>query len=58
MSNIDIDQVIGGFTARRAFAKNMAEGAGRRGDVFRYQDFIEAVMGGKEQPGQETPVDA
>lgn len=56
--DVEIDQVIQGFAGRRVFAKNRSEGAGRRGDVFRYQDFIDAVMGGKDQSGQGMAIDA
>ncbi|KAL9028906.1 MAG: hypothetical protein Q9196_002785 [Gyalolechia fulgens] len=51
MTEKEIDQVVGGFTGRRAFKKGM--GQGERGDVFRYPEFVGSVMGGGEVPQQQ-----
>lgn len=42
----EIDQVMSGFTGRRAFSKNKAAGLGKRGEVFKYQDFVSSIAGG------------
>ncbi len=42
----EIDKVMNGFTGRRAFSKSKAGGLGKRGEVFRYQDFVNSVVGG------------
>ncbi|KAI1115991.1 EF-hand [Nemania sp. NC0429] len=54
----EVDKIIAGFSGRRAFSKSsmgMGGGGGgggglgggpRRGEVFRYQEFVNAVMGG------------
>ncbi|ROT38559.1 EF-hand [Sodiomyces alkalinus F11] len=42
----EVDKVIEGFTGRRAFSRNMQQGGlGKRGEVFRYQDFVNSIMG-------------
>ncbi|PNH60074.1 hypothetical protein VD0002_g7508 [Verticillium dahliae] len=41
----EVDQVMQGFTGRRAFSRNMQGGLGKRGEVFRYQEFVNSVMG-------------
>ncbi|KAI9727593.1 MAG: hypothetical protein M1834_008032 [Cirrosporium novae-zelandiae] len=47
LTDREIHQVMNGFTGRRAFAK----GVGKRGDVFRYQDFVGSVTGGNSSLG-------
>lgn len=52
----EINEVLSGFTARRVFgAKNPRanglSGGVKRGEVFRYQEFIGSVMGGAESGG-------
>ncbi|KAL2753379.1 hypothetical protein ACRALDRAFT_1072117 [Sodiomyces alcalophilus JCM 7366] len=53
----EVDKVIEGFTGRRAFSRNMqAGGLGKRGEVFRYQDFVNSIMGANnnsESPSAE-----
>ncbi|KAK4242420.1 hypothetical protein C8A03DRAFT_40235 [Achaetomium macrosporum] len=44
LTSLDVDKVIAGFTGRRAFSKNTA--TGKRGEVFRYQDFVNTIVGG------------
>ncbi|KAK0113042.1 hypothetical protein ONS95_014750 [Cadophora gregata] len=41
----EIDRVMSGFTGRRAFGKH-ASGLGKRGEVFKYQEFVSSVAGG------------
>ncbi|KAI2612836.1 EF-hand [Hypoxylon fragiforme] len=42
----EVDKIMGGFSGRRAFSKSMAGGLGRRGEVFRYQEFVNSIVGG------------
>ncbi|KAI1492189.1 EF-hand [Biscogniauxia mediterranea] len=43
----EVDRIIGGFSGRRAFSKSMAGGLGKqRGEVFRYQEFVNSIVGG------------
>ncbi|KAI3336686.1 EF-hand [Xylariaceae sp. AK1471] len=47
----EVDKIIAGFSGRRAFSKSsMAAGGGlgapRRGEVFRYQEFVNSIVGG------------
>ena len=46
MTASDIDKVMDGFSGRRAFSKSKASSLGKRGEVFRYQDFVTSVSGG------------
>ncbi|CEJ81967.1 Putative EF-hand-like domain protein [[Torrubiella] hemipterigena] len=42
----EVDMVVQGFTGRRAFNRNMnAQLAAKRGDVFKYQDFVSSIAG-------------
>lgn len=42
----EVDKVVNGFTGRRAFNRNMnAQLAAKRGEVFKYQDFVNSIMG-------------
>ena len=42
----DVDKVMDGFTGRRAFNRNMnAQLGAKRGEVFKYQDFVNSIMG-------------
>lgn len=45
-----IDEVMSGFTGRRAFGGRGAKAAamGKRGEVFQYHDFVRSVVGGGE----------
>lgn len=54
----EIDLVMSGFTGRRAFSKHKTAGlAGKRGDVFKYQDFVNTISGGNgaSEKGPESP---
>ncbi|KAI1742226.1 EF-hand [Xylaria scruposa] len=45
----EVDKIIASFSGRRAFSKSsMGGGLGgaRRGEVFRYQEFVNSIMGG------------
>ncbi|KAK4171863.1 hypothetical protein QBC36DRAFT_339142 [Triangularia setosa] len=47
LTSLDVEKVINGFTSRRAFTKSKTGGGlGKRGEVFRYQDFVNSVVGG------------
>lgn len=53
----EIDEVLSGFTGRRVFGgkSSKAAGGGKRGEVFRYQEFVDSIMGGTENgPQAET----
>lgn len=52
LSAAEIDKVMNGFTGRRAFSKSKAGGLGKRGEVFKYQDFVSSVVGGNGAAGQ------
>lgn len=43
LTEAEVDMVVGGFTARRAFSRH--GGRGPRNEVFKYQDFVNSVMG-------------
>ncbi|KAL2074462.1 hypothetical protein VTL71DRAFT_8240 [Oculimacula yallundae] len=47
----EIDRVMSGFTGRRAFGKH-ASGLGKRGEVFKYQEFVASVAGGASNDGK------
>jgi len=53
----DVDKVISGFTGRRAFSKSSSKagslGQAKRGDVFRYQDFVNMLIG-KNAGGEQA----
>ncbi|KAL3455004.1 EF-hand [Aspergillus heterothallicus] len=46
----EVSEVLNGFTSRRAFGGKggMAQGGGKRGEVLRYQEFVNTVIGGAE----------
>ncbi|GFP52047.1 myosin regulatory light chain 1 [Trichoderma asperellum] len=46
LSAAEVDKVVEGFTGRRAFNRNMnAHLSARRGEVFKYQEFVHSIMG-------------
>lgn len=46
LSGAEVDKVVEGFTGRRAFNRNMnAHLSARRGEVFKYQEFVHSIMG-------------
>ncbi|KAI4285372.1 MAG: hypothetical protein L6R38_000728 [Xanthoria sp. 2 TBL-2021] len=46
MTEREVENVLEGFTGRRAFGKGMGHGA--RGEVFKYPEFMASIMGGAE----------
>ena len=42
----EIEKIVSGFSGRRAFGKGAGGQMGKRGEVFRYQEFVQAVAGG------------
>jgi hypothetical protein len=42
----EIEKIVSGFSGRRAFGKGVGGQMGKRGEVFRYQEFVQAVAGG------------
>jgi len=42
----EIDRVMSGFVGRRAFGKHAGGGLSKRGEVFKYQEFVADVAGG------------
>ncbi|TVY52618.1 Myosin regulatory light chain, partial [Lachnellula suecica] len=53
----EIDRVMSGFTGRRAFGKHAGGGMGKRGEVFKYQEFVSSVAGGASVDGKEKTGD-
>lgn len=49
----EVDKVMNGFTGRRAFGKHSAGGIGKRGEVFKYQEFVANIAGGASSEGKE-----
>ncbi|KAL4726316.1 hypothetical protein ACLX1H_006996 [Fusarium chlamydosporum] len=46
LSANEIDKIMNGFTGRRAFNRNMNAHLGaKRGEVFKYQEFVGSIMG-------------
>jgi Ca2+-binding EF-hand superfamily protein len=52
LTALDVEKVIAGFTGRRTFSKSTATGLGKRGEVFRYQDFVNTIAGGNGAAAQ------
>jgi len=50
----EIDRVMHGFAGRRAFQKHSGGGMGlgRKGEVFKYQEFVASVAGGASADGK------
>ncbi|KAF3016486.1 hypothetical protein E8E14_009919 [Neopestalotiopsis sp. 37M] len=48
LSSHEVDKIMASFSGRRAFSKStMSAGASRRkGEVFKYQDFVNSIVGG------------
>ncbi|KAI9746767.1 MAG: hypothetical protein M1835_002439 [Candelina submexicana] len=50
----DIEKVISSFTGRRAFGKSSGGlGGAKKGQVFRYQEFVDAITGGNTASNSE-----
>ena len=54
LTAMEIDKVMSGFAGRRAFSKSKAGGLGKRGEVFKYQDFVASVAGGNGAADQAS----
>jgi Ca2+-binding EF-hand superfamily protein len=50
----EIDKVMNGFTGRRAFGRHTVGGMSKRGEVFKYQEFVASVAGGASVDGKEN----
>ncbi|BCS19013.1 putative calmodulin [Aspergillus puulaauensis] len=50
LTDREINEVLSGFTGRKAFGGKLgkAQGNGKRGEVLRYQEFVNTVTGGTE----------
>jgi len=46
LTEAEVDKVMDGFTGRRAFSRSKTGGLGKRGEVFKYQDFVHSLLGG------------
>ena len=46
LSAAEVDKIMAGFSGRRAFSKTMVGGLGKRGEVFKYQEFVNSIVGG------------
>lgn len=56
LAAMEVDKVMEGFTGRRAFSKSKTAMMGKRGEVFKYQDFVASIAGkngGAEQGSTE-----
>ena len=61
----EVDKVMNGFTGRRAFTSKtksnggLGGGANKRGEVFKYQDFVNSVAGngGTDRAGEDSGED-
>lgn len=55
LSEKEVNRVMSGFIGRRTFNKNMNGGLGKRGEVFKYHDFVNSVAGtnGGSEPASE-----
>lgn len=46
LTSTEVDKIMLGFTGRRAFNRNMNAHLGaKRGEVFKYQEFVGSIMG-------------
>ncbi|KAI1393665.1 EF-hand [Hypoxylon trugodes] len=46
LTSMEVEKIMSGFSGRRAFSKSMAGGLGKRGEVFKYQEFVNSIVGG------------
>lgn len=56
----EVDKVMAGFTGRRAFSKSNigGNGLGKRGEVFRYQEFVNSIAGGNASSDRSSSGDS
>ena len=56
MSGRAVEEVVGGLVGRREFGRGggnaVGAGAGARGEVFRYREWVGGLMGGEERKGE------
>ncbi|KAF4969715.1 hypothetical protein FSARC_3103 [Fusarium sarcochroum] len=51
----EVDKIMNGFTGRRAFNRNMNAHLGaKRGEVFKYQEFVGSIMGSNNGPDSQS----
>ncbi|RDW70829.1 putative calmodulin [Aspergillus mulundensis] len=57
LSDREINEVLNGFTSRRAFGGKggKTQGGGKRGEVLKYQEFVNTMMGGAENGQAAKP---
>ena len=53
LTAMEVDRVMTGFTGRRAFNKHITAGLGKRGEVFKYQNFVNSIVGSNGSSGQK-----
>jgi Ca2+-binding EF-hand superfamily protein len=53
LTEMEVDKVVNGFTGRRAFSKSIPSGFNKKGEVFKYQEFVHSVVG---KEGGSEPV--
>ncbi|KAG9236684.1 hypothetical protein BJ875DRAFT_419693 [Amylocarpus encephaloides] len=54
LSERDVERVLSGYSGRRAFGKQGGGGmGGKRGEVFRYGEFVSGVQGGAGEEGRK-----
>ncbi|KAK3374981.1 hypothetical protein B0H63DRAFT_481473 [Podospora didyma] len=54
LTALEVDKVMNGFTGRRAFSRTKTVGIGKRGEVFKYYDFVNSVVGGNGAADQAS----
>lgn len=59
LSEADVAKIMSDFTARREFTRSMTgKLPGKKGDVFKYRDFVGSITGGNgTSEAPEEPVD-
>ncbi|KAJ3519787.1 hypothetical protein NM208_g13987 [Fusarium decemcellulare] len=56
LTSMEVDKIMNGFTGRRAFNRNMnAQLGSKRGEVFKYQDFVNSIMGSNNGSEAQPP---
>ena len=48
LSEREVDMCIEGFQGRREFGKRGLGAQGKKGDVFRYEDFMREIYGSRD----------
>jgi hypothetical protein len=54
LSGRELDGVFEEFSSRRTFGKGVG-GGGKRGEVFKYAEFMESMTGGSKAAGNVVP---